>query len=192
MSIDKTLQKIKVQIGELSDTMENFVHESIQPSAEDCERLRTQMNDLLELLAVYKYHKSSNEIEPGFNLHAKVSEKAVILEEARETIKAESTPSPQVTETKTETRTEAPLPPPPSPSAKVQPLQIGINDKFRFINELFSQNSSEYNIVLEQLNNLQNWHDTEVYLNSLKSVYGWKDNHEVVKYFYNLTRRRFE
>jgi len=185
MGIDKTLQKIKIQIGELSETMQSFVHETIQPSTGDCDKIRHQMNDLLELLSVYKHLKTNNEIEPGFNLHAKVSEKAVAIEEIKETVKsthiqAEPVASPQ---------------PPAQPASALQrsqPLKIGINDKFRLINELFSQNNSEYSIVMEQLQNLKTWHESEIYLNSLKNVYNWRENSEVVKYFYGLVKKSFD
>jgi hypothetical protein len=70
-------------------------------------------------------------------------------------------------------------------------IAIGINDKFRFINTLFAQNSSEYHIAMEQLNSLASWHDTEIYLNSLKQVYNWQDDNEVVKYLYALAIKRF-
>ena len=89
------------------------------------------------------------------------------------------------------------IPVPPSPAAAVSQqtrsaLAVGLNDKFRFINELFVQNSAEYTIAIEQLNGLQTWADTELYLTSLKSLYGWKDTSEAVKYFYTLVRKRFD
>ena len=173
MAIEKILQKIKVQIAELSDTMEGFVEDTIHPSAEDCEKLRRQMNDLLECVAVYKYYKLNNEISPSFNIHAKISEKVPV---------------------ETTQNTEPVKPPPPAarPDKAQGNLQIGINDKFRFINELFSQNNSEYNIVMEQLNNLSTWQETDLYLSSLKNVYGWKDSNEVVKYFYSQVKKRFQ
>ena len=184
MALDKLLQKIKTQIGELSGTMENFVDETVQPSADDCEKLRHQMNDLLECLAVYKYEKHQNEISPNFKIHAKISEmspvdEGSVVEQAREIVHTQMNPVAETVHTPAPKKQDAP------------PLQININDKFRFINELFSQNSSEYNIVLEQLGSLNSWNETEIYLASLKNVYGWKDNHEVVKHFYATVKRRF-
>jgi len=188
MAVEKILQKIKVQIAELSGTLESFVDQTIQPSVEDCDRLRMQMNALLEDLAVYKYRKLNNEISPSFNIHAKVSARVSetnTADEPEQTQTAISPPEKPADVIKSEIKN--------SETNKLgSPLLIGINDKFRFINELFSQNNSEYNIVLEQLTNLHTWPETDLYLNSLKNVYGWKDSNEVVKYFYSLVKKRFD
>jgi hypothetical protein len=203
MSIEKTLQKIKIQIGDISETLQSFAEDTIHPAVADCDKLRAQMNDLQEQLAVYKYFKLNAEISPSFNLHAKVSEKVAAIEDVKLNVvpeKVAPTPAPEpvaAPSVKEAEVAQAPTVEPVKPIAKeqqkqLQPLAIGINDKFRFINELFSQNSSEYNIVLEQINNLQSWQETDLYLSSLKNVYGWKDSNESVIYFLNLIRKRFE
>src|SRR4051812_39881324 len=184
MAIEKLLHKIKDQIGDLHKTMESFSDDTIQPSAEDCENLRKQMNDLLECVAVYKHYKFNKEISPSFQIHAKISEVAAAEKVVKESlpVKEVEISQPAISESKKEKKE--------SPSKNA--LMIGINDKFRFINELFSQNNPEYNIVLEQLNNLNTWPETEIYLSSLKNVYGWKDHNETVKYFYSLVKKRFQ
>lgn len=182
---DKILQKIQAQINELTPSLELFLDDTIQPSVDDCEDFKKQLNAIYDNLIIYKYHKQTKELSPSFNLHAKLSEKVVSEEKKPEPVKEE----PKIK--------EQAEPKPPSPEVrkaeplKLKPLLIGINDKFRFMNELFSQNASEYNIVLEQLNNLNTWHETEIYLNSLKTVYSWKENSEVVKYFYSIIKARF-
>jgi hypothetical protein len=183
MSPDKILHKIQVQINELAPVLELFLDDTVQPSVSDCENLQKQLSTFQENLAVYKYNKQNKELSPSFKIHAKLSEK---VENA---IKEEM---PLKKEIKEEPKQVAPEIPHTQPIRSKSPLIVGINDKFRFINELFSQNSSEYNIVLEQLNNLNTWNETEIYLNSLKNVYGWKDHTEVVKYFYALTKKRFD
>lgn len=192
MASDKILQKIQVQINELAPTLELFVDDTVQPSVEDCETLQKQISVLQETLAVYKYHKQSKEISPSFNIHAKLSEKTVIeekkaeiVQEIKETVKLEK-------EEKVEIKKTAPEVKEVEIQKPRRALVIGLNDKFRFINELFSQNAAEYNIALEQLNNLVSWHETEIYLNSLKSVYGWRDNTDAIKYFYSLAKKRFD
>ena len=45
---------------------------------------------------------------------------------------------------------------------------------------------------MEQLQNLKTWHESEIYLNSLKNVYNWRENSEVVKYFYGLVKKSFD
>jgi hypothetical protein len=191
MPTDKILHKIQVQINELTPTLELFVDELVQPSVNDCENLQKQLYEIQEMLAVYKFDKQNKELSPSFNIHAKVSAaeppeeiKNAVLPEIKETRKEEvkkTVPQAQKT-TADSSRDEKPRP----------PLAFGINDKFRFINELFSQNASEYHIVVEQLNNLTNWNETEIYLNSLKSVYSWKESSEVVRYFYSILKKRFD
>lgn len=190
MSLEKVLQKIHVEIKDLAPTLELFLDETIQPSANDCETLQKQLSDLQENIAVYKYNKLNKEISPSFNIHAKVSQKENI--EVKTTIhveqKVEASPvqhqeEPQINYEKPVVES--------TPEKQLPPLAISLNDKFRFINELFAQNSSEYHIALEQLNNLKNWIDAEIYLNSLKSLYQWEEEEDVVKYIYAIAKKRF-
>ena len=207
MVSDKILQRIQSQINELAPTLELFVHDNIQPSVQDCESLQRQISALQENLAVYKYNKQNKELSPSFNIHAKLSaasieeeKKAELVKEIKETIKLEVEEKKELKSVEPEmVKTEIPkvespkIEPTKVESAKPKlPLAIGINDKFRFINELFSQNSSEYHIALEQLNNVSTWNEAEIYLNSLKNVYEWKDSAEVVKYFYSTVKKRFD
>ncbi|MCE3227565.1 MAG: hypothetical protein K0S32_2116 [Bacteroidetes bacterium] len=177
MALDKVLNRIQLHIKELAPTLELFVDESVQPSVKDCENLQEQLVKLQECLAIYKYQKKEKEISPSFNIHAKVSEK----EKTAPVVKAEEE-KPKVDPVVSSME---------EPVVKASPLAIGINDKFRFINELFKQNAPEYNIAIEQINALKTWADTESYLNSLKDLYEWKPNNEVVIYFYALVKKRF-
>ena len=191
MSLEKVLHKIQSQINDLAPTLELFVDETIQPSVESCEKLQQQLNQIQENLAVYKYNKANKEISPSFSIHAKVSEKELPKEKVEEikndikvTIHEER---PDLAKLKTEEHAEEKK----EGQKNLADISVGINDKFRFINELFKQNGSEYNIAIEQLNALKTWHDTEIYLNSLKPLYGWKDNSEVANYFFSLIKKRF-
>jgi len=208
MSSDKILHKIQLQIDELAPTLELFVDETVQPSVKDCENLQRQLTLLQENLAVFKYNKQNKELSPSFNIHAKVSEKEVavekkaeIVQEIKETVKLDKeektepiSVAPEVPKTETvkiePQRTEVPKQ--ETATKSLQPMSVGLNDKFRFINDLFSQNSSEYNIAIEQLNNVSSWDEAEIYLNSLKSVYEWDAKEEVVKNFFSSVRKRFE
>lgn len=189
MALEKILHKIQSQINDLAPTLELFIDETIQPTVESCEKLQKQLNLIQENLAVYKYHKAEKEISPSFNIHAKVSEKELpkekteeLAKEIKATIEEEKK---EVVQPKVETVTEE------KAVKTIQPIVIGINDKFRFINELFKQNNSEYNIAIEQLNTLKNWRDTEIYLDSLKTLYDWKANSDVVVYFFSILKNRF-
>ena len=185
MSLEKLLSSIHSQINDLAPTLELFVEDSIQPSVNDCESLQMQLTKLQESLAVYKFNKMEREISPSFNIHSKVSNSEIVLpEKEAEIIKEEITnslpeknnnPQPEINEVI---------------KTKI-PLTVAINDKFRFINELFNQNSGEYNVAVEQFGNLNNWKESEIYLNSLKTLYEWKENSEVVLYFYSIIKKRF-
>ena len=209
MPSDKILHRIQLQIDELAPVLELFVEDTIQPSVDDCENLQKILTALQENLAVYKYNKQNKELSPSFNIHAKVSEKEVqeekkaeIVKEIKETVKLEreekteikqSPPeTPKVEVPKTKVNEELKKAPVVETAKPRSPLAIGLNDKFRFMNDLFSQNSSEYNIALEQLNTLNTWDEAEIYLNSLKNVYEWNEKEEVVKYFFAVVKKRFE
>lgn len=190
MSLEKVLQKIHVEIKDLAPTLELFLDETIQPSANDCETLQKQLSALQENIAVYKYNKLNKEISPSFNIHAKVSQKENI--EVKTTIHVEQKTETPPVQHKEETQINYQKPVVENaPEKQLPPLAISLNDKFRFINELFAQNSSEYHIALEQLNNLRNWLDAEIYLNSLKSLYQWEEEEDVVKYIYAIAKKRF-
>jgi hypothetical protein len=178
----RILQKIRSQVRTLAGILEAFADESVQPTVAECEKLQQQMHELLEHLAVYKFHTIDRELSPTFGLHARISG-------AQPPAETPVTPQPPP-EPETRKRAEpSPLRAETNRSAK--PLSIGINDKFRFINELFAQNVSEYHIAVEQLGNLKHWHEAELYLGSLKNLYDWKDNSEPVKLLYSLVKRRF-
>lgn len=199
MSPDKILHKIQLQIDALAPTLELFVEHTIQPTVSSCEELQKQLSELQETITVYKYLKQNKELSPSFNIHARVSEKEIVAEVVSEP-KVEIQETPNVSEIKASI--SEPLPP-LSPELLPEPekaeaeaprkfIQVALNDKFRFINELFSQNPSEYGIAIEQLNNSKTWSESEVYLNSLKTLYNWKENSDLVKLLYNTVKKRFD
>ena len=193
MSLEKVLQKIQLDIRDLTSTLELFFEDTIQPSVHDCEDLQKQLVILQENLAVYKYQKQNKEISPSFNIHAKVSEVDISREKDKTPV-AEIKTAPVVEEKPVAQEPVKTVEPHEKPVAHrtTQKFSINLNDKFRFINELFAQNSAEYTIAMEQFINLKNWNDAEIYLNSLKSLYSWEEDKDIVKYFQSLIRKRFE
>jgi hypothetical protein len=186
MPLTKVLNRIHEQIKDLAPTLELFIDNTLQPTTDDCNKLQKQLCQLQEELAVYKFSLSDIDFSPSFKLHAKISEKEVPVsppdEPAINSPQPEAPPKPETPGNRTDQ----------AATSGVKPLVIGVNDKFRFINELFSQNNAEYNIAFQQLNNLSNWNDSEVYLNSLKNLYGWPEKNEAVKYLYAHVKKRFE
>ena len=180
MSVDKALQKIQVQINGLAPVLEAFIDQTVQPTVIDCEGLQKKLSELQENISVYKFLRSNTELSPSFNLHSKVSEKDMPIKPVSEK-KIEVEESATVEEIRATLKEPAQDIVMSAHEILRKPIQVAINDKFRFINELFSQNPSEYAIAMEQLNNLKNWNDSEVYLNSLKILYQWKDNNDVAR-----------
>jgi len=70
---------------------------------------------------------------------------------------------------------------------------IGINEKFRFINELFAGNLQQYNEAAERLNNFSNIDEAFVYLNTLGKTHGWDENNsaETIEKLAGIVMRRY-
>lgn len=69
---------------------------------------------------------------------------------------------------------------------------IGINERFRFINELFEGNAQPYAEVIEKLNRTQDLNQAMQIIESYMSKYSWtKTNQSFVK-FVKLVERKFQ
>ena len=65
--------------------------------------------------------------------------------------------------------------------------QIGINDKYQFISELFGNNKDAYEEVINELNTFDTEEEAMTWLNnSVSAQFGWKDDMEPVQSFYKL------
>lgn len=193
MQTDILLKQIQHHIQRVKQGLEEF-EAAIQPDSEMSEAMLGELNNLGKLVGAYSFIKQQQEISPRLDLHMKVSEKLQHTE-VKEEPRKEETPvkQPVVPEAKHT-----------APAPEVQPVKTGqggpqehpkinvsINDKFRFINDLFKSNAVEYGIAIEQINSIGNWHDTQVYLNGLKHIYGWDEENEMVKKIFSLGQKRF-
>ncbi len=70
-------------------------------------------------------------------------------------------------------------------------VAIGINEKYRFINELFDGSDNEYNIALNQINSFFSKIEADNYLANLKDVYKWSNENGTTAMFAELVYRRF-
>ncbi|OPZ98520.1 MAG: hypothetical protein BWY70_01203 [Bacteroidetes bacterium ADurb.Bin408] len=68
---------------------------------------------------------------------------------------------------------------------------IGINEKFRFVNELFEGNLSDYNATIEKLNTIGNAPDALKYLGELAAKYKWAPESNSLSNLKDLIRRRY-
>ncbi len=191
MSLDQTLNKLRGIINETLPELELFVDDNVQPSSNDCENLQKHLNGLQEQLSVFKYLKKNKEISPSFGIHSKVSEASIANEQTIESAPKNET---VIVENKIVEPIETKIVETVSETKKTgsKKLEISLNQKFQFINELFMQNATEYNSVIDQLNQSENWADAESYLYSLKSVYNWKDDNETHKRLKELSKKRFD
>ncbi len=68
---------------------------------------------------------------------------------------------------------------------------IGINEKFLFINELFSGDLSHYNKAIDELNSFINLDGAKTYLFELKVEKQWEDNSQALRKLNELLERKF-
>jgi hypothetical protein len=69
---------------------------------------------------------------------------------------------------------------------------IGVNDRFLFVNDLFRGDDSSYERSIKTINGFNILPEAQYWIErELKIKLGWDDEHEVVKQFYALVRRRF-
>ncbi len=68
--------------------------------------------------------------------------------------------------------------------------KIGLNDRFRFVNELFGGNSAEFNAAINQLDEIDSMEEAEDYLDRLFSVYHWDKKGQAYSDFYQLIKQK--
>ena len=204
MQTDILQKQLQSSLLELKSAIEKF-EKHPSPSTEYAERLHTAIHSTNKLVSAYLVLKEHKDISPDLNLHIKLmsiptpEETKAIIEPIKEPVLIE----PKVEEMKNEVKTQDfPKEPVgeiimPSVAEEKRELKeypkmnININDKFRFINELFASNSNEYNIAMEQINTIISPEELNNYLKGLSSIYLWKEDNEVVKMLFSLAKKRF-
>lgn len=69
---------------------------------------------------------------------------------------------------------------------------IAVNDRFRYINELFRGDEAVYERSIKTINGFSILPEAEYWIQrELKVKHGWKDSDELVMQFYQLVKRRF-
>ena len=212
------LQKqLQTSLQELKTAIEKF-EKHPSPSTQYAEQLHNAIHQANKLVSAFLVLKEHKDISPDLNLHIKLmnvpspSEKAAIIEPIKEqviepssavakedtsinsvVVKPIEEAKPNVVEKIAEPVLERTQPQvAETPVAKEYPkITISINDKFRFINELFASNAVEYNIAIEQINAVNTLVELNNYLNGLMQIYAWKEDNEVVKNLFALAQKRF-
>lgn len=204
MQTDILLKQLNSSLSELKIAIEKF-EKHPSPSTQYAEQLYAAIANSNKLVSAYLVLKEKKDVAPDLDLHLKLMS-VPTAEEKKIVVDIEPVQETKPVETKTEVIPEVPKAEPVVEAKTIiaQPvvqidsqikslpkLAISINDKFRFINELFRSNANEYNIAIEQINGLSTMEDTIVYLKGLKDIYLWDDEHEMVKKLYSLTQKRF-
>lgn len=190
--------QLSQQLEELKKAIAAFEQQD-NHSADDTEHLLKQVEQLYRRLSVYQHSVKSSSTASELDVHLKIIQAVEKKEEAKIEVKPSEQETPQVKleipEIKEIPKQEVKEPPvekqQETVTVNVKKVELGINDKYRVINELFGQQQAEFNAALQQLNSIETWSSAETYLNSLKSVYNWKNDDPLVKTFYSLVQKRF-
>lgn len=200
MQTDILQKQLQTSLQELKTAIDKF-EKHPSPSTQYAEQLHTAIHQSNKLVSAYLVLKEHKDVSPDLNLHLKLmnvptaEEKAaivepikeqVVIEPVKEIVKPIEVIKEPVIEKVIEPIVEI------KPQAKEFPkMAININDKFRFINELFDSNATEYNIAVEQMNSVNSLNEMMSYLKGLTSIYEWKEDSEVVKNLFALAQKRF-
>ncbi len=177
MTTEKAFEQLKLAALEVKAALIE-IDENIQPSVSEVESLSQKVNILNDQLVIYKFLKTQKELSPNLNIHLKVMEQVEQkVPVQNDEIKIHETISSVVSATEAVT--------------SARKVEIGLNDKFRMINELFNNNSTEFNLAMEQLNHIDNLSQSETYLRELMNLYNWKADHELTIRIFQLNQKRF-
>lgn len=193
MQTDLLFKQLTSSLAELKLAIEKFEKHS-PPSATYVSLLHNAITQSNKLVSAYLVLKEHHEVSPELNLHLKLMEVVSPIESV-EVVKTKLEEPIEVVEEKLIIQQPVKIIE-PFDEVVIQPnnypkLNININDKFRFISELFSANSNEYNIAIEQLNSANSKEDAMAYFNGLKGIYLWTDDNELVKTLNTLIEKRF-
>jgi hypothetical protein len=209
MQTDILLKQLRSSLSELKIAVEKF-EKHPSPSTQYTEQLHLAIHQSNKMVSAYLVLKEQNDVSPELNMHVKLMNASVseeppnVKNDVVEQVIVETVITENIIEEVVEETIEVidqvaveeisvinEQPEIKSVEKQYPKVAISINDKFRFINELFASNASEYNIAIEQLNNISSVEDLNNYIKGLKSIYEWKDDSEVVKNFYNIALKRF-
>jgi len=68
---------------------------------------------------------------------------------------------------------------------------IGLNDRYLFLNELFGNNKNEYETCLNQLNEISDLNNARQYLDTIAKKNNWSQDDTTVESFYNVLSKHF-
>lgn len=181
MTTDKAFEQLKLAALEVKALLFD-IDENIHPSVDEVDKLAKRLNVLSEQIVIYKFLQTQKELSPSFNLHLKVMEKS------NSDMPSETIATSTIKETANTIIANDHIEGTVNVSRKIE---MGLNDKFRMINELFNKSTTEFNLAIEQLNMIETLEKSEAYLGELKRLYAWRDDYELTIRLYQLNQKRF-
>ena len=181
MTTDKAFEQLKLAALEVKSLLID-IDENIHPSVDDAEKMLNAIGKLKEQVVIYKFLQTQKELSPSFNIHLKVMEKSNHVTPS-DTIGTSS-----IKETAENIVANDHIDGTVSVARKIE---MGLNDKFRMINELFKQSTTEFNLAIEQLNMFDSFEKSKAYLDELARLYNWKNDGELTLRIYQLNQKRF-
>ena len=195
MQTNFVIQQVKEEAKKIEQHLMQLQQDE-QLTHHEAEQFLTDIEKLYRRLAVYVHTLKQQEIGGDLKVHLKIMQHTPAIEpvttEPEKTV--EPTQQPVVQEVKEEpvtSKTGEPVSSLPETQLHLKKIEFNINDKFRIINELFLQSQPEFQAAMQQINSIGNLEESIFYLDSLKPIYNWKDDHALVKNLYSLVHKRF-
>ena len=182
MTTDKAFEQMKLAALEVKALLID-IDENIHPSVNEIEKLAKAVDNLSQQLIIYKFLQTQKELSPSFNLHLKVMEKSnhVTPNDTIATSVIKETANAIIANDHIDGTVSV-----------ARKIEMGLNDKFRMINELFNKSTTEFNLAVEQLNLFDSLEKSQAYLDELKKLYSWTHDHELSVRLYQLNQKRFQ
>ena len=212
MQTDILYKQVLGKLADLKYAMERFERHN-PPSTSYTDELHKMLNETNKLVSAYVVLKEHKDVSPDLNLHLKImtaenSEshtntqpnmpnevptkvEPIIEEKKTEEVVPIQKVAEVIPEVKQELSTVFNEDILTATISNYPKFSVNINDKFRFINELFAGNPTEYNMAMEQLNSVNSSIEASAYLEELKKLYHWQNDNEMVKKITDLVQKRF-
>jgi len=192
MQRDFVIQQLKEEAKKVEKHLLQLEQDEPLTQAE-AEQFLSDVEKLYRNLSVYAHVLKT---QGNLQVHLKIMQSVTKAEEPAEPVAAVA-PTPEkavepMPEIIVEEKKEEPAPLTPHEENPVlKKIEFSINDRFRVINELFAQSQQEFQAALQQLNSINTRDESIFYLDSLKQIYNWKDDNQLVKTLYGLVHKRF-
>lgn len=182
MQRDLVIQQLKEEAQKVAQHATRFEQDGVLKRIE-AEQFLNDVEKLYRNLAVYTHvlkHQGDLQVHLKIMQSVAPAETPTIPEEKEEPV--------QLT---IEEKVEEIMAKETKENTNLKRVEFSINDRFRVINELFFHSQQEFQVALQQLNAISTIEESIFYLDSLKQIYGWKSDGDLVKTFYAMVNKRF-